>query len=48
MPKRSFDTMNNFYSSFENCVNNNLSHLSYPPPEPFRARCRSLDQDDSY
>lgn len=45
MPKRSFDTMNTYYeNSYENC---DVSYISYPPPEPFRASCRSLDQHDS-
>ena len=46
MTKRSFDTMNNFYSSsYEEQYDD---ALMYPPPEPFRARCRVLDQEDSY
>ena len=42
MTKRSFDTMNNYYSyeEYEDIP-------SYPPPEPFRAKCRLLDEEDS-
>lgn len=43
MPKRSFDTMNSYYSYEDS---NDIPN--YPPPEPFRARCRLLDEEDIY